>query len=297
MSRLSHYFVLFTIFLASSFTHANRIDTIRSKETLTIGYGPNDFPHTYPNQQSEIQGFDMDLMKAIHAAFAQKLNIPKLKLKLVAIDKNTRFEFIQNGNIDLTCAAHSNTIIRKETFDFSRNYFVAKVRLIVPKNSNIDGYKDLADKKIAAVKGNLAHDLITNKAKQYKIGEIITVASREEILTMLNDGSIDGGIDDDILLLGSSANMGMLDKFKFIGPALSIDNYACILPKDDPEFKAIVDEALDNLYYSNEIDKIYQKWFLEPIDNINGEKVNLNFELSPAIKSLYTTPHDRAIGE
>ena len=53
--------------------------------------------------------------------------------------------------------------------------------------------------------------------------------------------------------------------------------------KDDPEFKAVVNEALNNVFSSGEINSIYDKWFLNPVPPKN---VNLNFEMSDNLKDL-----------
>ena len=64
-----------------------------------------------------------------------------------------------------------------------------------------------------------------------------------------------------------------------------------MLRKDDPEFKAVVDKALTDVFASGEINSIYDKWFLNPIPPKN---VNLNFEMSDNLKALIADPHDGA---
>ncbi|HRD94669.1 MAG TPA: transporter substrate-binding domain-containing protein, partial [Accumulibacter sp.] len=65
----------------------------------------------------------------------------------------------------------------------------------------------------------------------------------------------------------------------------------CMLPKDDAPFKKVVDAALAKAMTSGEAEKIYAKWFLQPIP---PKGLNLDFPLSDAMKALYKAPNDKA---
>ena len=47
-----------------------------------------------------------------------------------------------------------------------------------------------------------------------------------------------------------------------------------MLRKDDPAFKRVVDEALAGLMQSGEFERIYDKWFMQPIPP-RGRRLNL----------------------
>jgi len=61
------------------------------------------------------------------------------------------------------------------------------------------------------------------------------------------------------------------------------------LRKDDPAFKAVVDEAVKGLMKSGEIDKLYAKWFMSPIP---PKGINMNFAMSDHLKALIKAPND-----
>ena len=62
-----------------------------------------------------------------------------------------------------------------------------------------------------------------------------------------------------------------------------------MLRKDDPAFKKVVDAAMVNVYKSGEGEKLYTKWFTQPIPPKN---INLNFPLSAQMKKLFANPTD-----
>ena len=52
----------------------------------------------------------------------------------------------------------------------------------------------------------------------------------------------------------------------------------------------MVDDAIKATYSSGEINKMYNKWFEQPIPPKN---INLNFAMSDQLKALIANPHDR----
>ena len=61
--------------------------------------------------------------------------------------------------------------------------------------------------------------------------------------------------------------------------------------KDDPEFKKVIDAALTKAMTSGEAEKIYAKWFMNPIP---PKGLNLSMPLSDEMKALYKAPNDKA---
>ena len=62
--------------------------------------------------------------------------------------------------------------------------------------------------------------------------------------------------------------------------------------KDDPQFKALVDQTVGDLMKSGAIDQLYAKWFTSPIPPRN---VNLNFPMSDAVRDAYKNPGNKGV--
>jgi glutamate/aspartate transport system substrate-binding protein len=86
---------------------------------------------------------------------------------------------------------------------------------------------------------------------------------------------------DDILLFGLIANSKTPADFEVVGEPLQVEPYACMLPKDDPAFKKLVDDTFAGMMKSGEFEKLYNKWFMQPIPPKN---VPLNLPMSPQLK-------------
>ncbi len=80
---------------------------------------------------------------------------------------------------------------------------------------------------------------------------------------------------DDALLAGERAKAKKPDNWEIAGTLQSKEAYGCMPRKDDPTFKALVDdESVAQAQTSGEAEKWFDKWFKNPIP---PKKSNLNF--------------------
>lgn len=108
---------------------------------------------------------------------------------------------------------------------------------------------------------------------------------------MLETGRAQAFMMDDALLYGEIAKAKKPGDWAVVGTPQSFEAYGCMLRKDDPAFKKVVDTALAKAMTSGEAARIYDKWFMNPIP---PKGLNLNFPLSDAVKALYKSPNDKA---
>jgi glutamate/aspartate transport system substrate-binding protein len=95
---------------------------------------------------------------------------------------------------------------------------------------------------------------------------------------------------DDILLFGLMATAESPEQWEVVGDSLQVEPYACMLRKDDPQFKALVDGVIVGLMKSGEFAKMYDKWFMKPIPPTNKPVgLPMNEQLQQNIK----TPSDQ----
>ncbi len=80
---------------------------------------------------------------------------------------------------------------------------------------------------------------------------------------MVETGRAAAFVMDDILLYSLVAGSKAPTDYVISADALSVEPYGIMLRKDDPAFKKVVDDAMIAIYKSGEINKIYDKWFLQ----------------------------------
>lgn len=269
------------------------LDKIKESGTIVVGHRDSSIPFSYiadnPNQPI---GYAHDLEMKVVEAVKEKLNMPDLKIRYNLITSQTRIPLVQNGTVDFECGSTTNNEERQKQVAFSNGFFEIGTRLLTKKDSGIQGFDDLKGKTLVTTAGTTSERYIReyNDNKKMDIN-VISAKDHGEAFLMLENGRADAFMMDDVLLAGEKAKAKNPDEWVIVGEPQSFEIYGCMMRKDDPEFKAVVDEALVNVFKSGEINSIYDKWFLNPIPPKN---VNLKFEISDNLKALIANPHDGA---
>ena len=267
------------------------LDKIKESGTIVVGHRDSSIPFSYiaddPNQPI---GYAHDLEMKVVDAVKEKLNMPDLKIRYNLITSQTRIPLVQNGTVDFECGSTTNNEERQKQVAFSNGFFEIGTRLLTKKDSGITGFDDLKGKTLVTTAGTTSERYIReyNDDKKMNIN-IISAKDHGEAFLMLENGRADAFMMDDVLLAGEKAKAKNPDEWVIVGEPQSFEIYGCMMRKDDPEFKAVVDEALANVFKSGEINSIYDKWFMNPIPPKN---VNLKFEMSDNLKALIANPHD-----
>lgn len=200
---------------------------------------------------------------------------------------------VASGTVDLECGSTANQLARQKQVAFSVSTFVAQFKWLTRSDSGIASPDDLKRKTVAVTSGTNTSQFL-NKLNQDE-GLKLTISQGKdhaESFLLVDTGRAAAFMEDDILLAGLKANAKDPSRFKILDKSYSADPYALMFRRDDPAFKAVVDETLVGLMQSGAFSKLYAKWFESPIPPRN---LNLDFPMSDTLKQLIKTPSDKAI--
>lgn len=110
-----------------------------AKETYVVGSGGTYRPFEFENSQKQLEGFDIDIIKAI--AQAEDFDI-----KLINTPWEGIFATLSTGDRDILISGITITDKRQKMVDFSAPYFPADQAIVVSENSKIadlEGLKNL----------------------------------------------------------------------------------------------------------------------------------------------------------
>ena len=266
---------------------------IRETGSITIGFREASIPFSYLDDKQQPVGYAMDLcMKVVDAAKAE-LKMPGLKVALQPVTSANRIPLLQNGTIDIECGSTTNSVERQKQVAFGPTYFVINVTAVAKKSSGIKTLADLNGKTISTTAGTTSVPLLKKYEKTASIDvKEIYGKDHAESMQLLSSDRVVAFVMDDILLAGQVANQPNPGEYVIIPESLRTEPYGMMLRKDDAPFKALVDRAVAAVYKSGEIDKIFAKWFNSPIP---PRGVNLNFQITPAIREAFKNPNDRGV--
>ena len=265
---------------------------IKDTGSITLGHRESSIPFSYYDDKQQVIGYSHEMMLKAVDAIKAELKLAKLDVKLMPVTSANRITLLQNGTVDLECGSTTNNLERQKQVGFSTSIFVIGTRLMAKKDAGVKDFPDLAGKNVVTTAGTTSERLIRkmNEEKQMKMN-IISAKDHGESFLTLESGRAVAFMMDDALLYGEMAKAKRPGDWVVVGTAQSKEAYGCMLRKDDAGFKKVVDEAIAKLQTSGEADKIYAKWFMNPIP---PKGLNLNMPMSDDMKALHKAPNDKA---
>ncbi|MBP7490102.1 MAG: glutamate/aspartate ABC transporter substrate-binding protein [Azospira sp.] len=265
---------------------------IKDTGSITLGHRESSIPFSYYDDKQQVIGYSHEMMLKAVDAIKAELKLAKLDVKLMPVTSANRITLLQNGTVDMECGSTTNNLERQKQVGFSTSIFVIGTRLMAKKDAGVKDFPDLAGKNVVTTAGTTSERLIRkmNEEKQMKMN-IISAKDHGESFLTLESGRAVAFMMDDALLYGEMAKAKRPGDWVVVGTAQSKEAYGCMLRKDDAGFKKVVDAALTKAMTSGEAEKIYNKWFMNPIP---PKGLNLNMPLSDDMKALYKAPNDKA---
>ncbi|NDJ58467.1 amino acid ABC transporter substrate-binding protein [Enterobacteriaceae bacterium 4M9] len=266
---------------------------IAKNGVIVVGHRESSVPFSYYDNQQKVVGYSQDYSNAIVEAIKKQLNKPDLQVKLIPITSQNRIPLLQNGTYDFECGSTTNNLERQKQAAFSDTIFVVGTRLLVKKGSDVKDFGDLKGKAVVVTSGTTSEVLLHKLNDEKKLDmRIISAKDHGDSFRTLESGRAYGFMMDDALLAGERAKAKKPDNWDIVGTPQSKEAYGCMLRKDDPAFKKVVDDTIAQIQTSGEAAKWFDKWFKNPIPPKN---LNLNFALSDDMKALFKQPNDKAL--
>lgn len=199
----------------------------------------------------DLQGFDIELMRAIGQAAGLTVNFQSLPFDGI-------IPGLQAGTVDAAISAMTITPERAKTVSFSRPYFKAGLAIAVREdNKDITSLDSLQNKKIAAQIGTTG----AQQAKKITGANVRTFDSAPLALQELANGNVDAVINDAPVTL-YAINSGNIKGVRVVGQLLTEEYYGIAAPKNSKYLSAI-NSGLEKLVADGTYAKLYQKYFKE----------------------------------
>ena len=272
---------------------AGTLKKIKDTGVISVGHRESSIPFAYYDSQQNVIGYSTDFAWKIVDAIRQKLDMPNLKVKLVAITPQNRIPLVQNGTVDFECGSTTNNLERQQQVAFSDTIFVIGTRLMTKRDSGVHDWNDLRGKTVVTTAGTTSERLLRKMNQDRSMAmNIISAKDHGESFATLSSGRAVAFMMDDALLAGERAKSNNPNQYVILGAPQSREAYGCMMRKNDVEFKKVVDAAIAKVETSGEADQIYRKWFESPIPP-NG--LDLDFPENDDIKAVFKNPNDRPI--
>lgn len=262
------------------------LDKIRTSGKVVLGVREASPPMAYALGANErFVGYHVELCERV-----LKDIVPKARLEYMALTAQNTLPLVSNGTVDIGCGPTTNNLARQQQVAFALTTYVSEVRMAVRADSGITSVAQLAGRTVAATTGTTAVQLLRKLERAQNLTLKTSLGKDHlESFLILESGRADAFVLDDNLLAGIIANSKTPQAWRIVGEPLGSEPIALLFRKDDPAFKAAVDGAIRALMKSGELDRLYAKWFLEPIP---PRQTPLNLSMSTALRQLIANPND-----
>ena len=238
------------------------LDRIRASGTLTLAYDENAAPFSLRQRNGQVRGYSVELCEQVAAAVGRALGRSDLKVVWKPVSARTRIDEIADGRADAHCGTATITLSRMEKVDFSLPIFVDGGSALVRGGKDAPTrVADLAGKRIAVMQGTTTEAALT-RALALSGGKatLIPVKDGDQGLSALLDGKVDAYASDRMLLTQLRASHARGGTLAFIADDFSFEPYGLVLPRNDADFRLLVNRTLVDLYKSGGIDPLFIKW-------------------------------------
>lgn len=270
-----------------------RLERIAAANQFVIGFRESAVPFAFLDSRQHAAGYGVEIAEAVAAAVRQRLGRPDLPIRYNAVTSSTIIPLIANGVVDIECGSTTNTVKRQAEVAFSYTIFVSRTRIGVPAASPIGDFADLRGRSVAVAAGTTTEDVVTALAAERNV-ELKLVPARNNLRAFqaLQRGSVEAFVAAEALIAGELARARLPAAFRIVGAPLDHEAFACVLPRADAAYKQVVDAALAQLMASGALERLYDRWFLKPLDR---DTPALGLPMSDELRALIKSPSDRPL--
>jgi glutamate/aspartate transport system substrate-binding protein len=265
---------------------------LRNSGVITLGYRTASPPFSFVDGQMHAAGYTVDICNHVVQALKRQPGLADLEVRMLVVTSGTRMPLVGNGSVDIECGPTTNTVERQRSISFSLTYFVAESRLLSKRSAPFMDLKSLRGRAVTSTIGTTSIQLLyeLNRSQDLDM-RILGGLDDIDSIRLVDSGKAVAFAMDDVLLRGQIAGAKNESDYVISTEALSVEPYGLALPPRDPMFKKLVDDALRELFKSGEIQRIYKRWFLEPM---GAKRTNLKLPMSASLARVIEAPTDTA---
>jgi polar amino acid transport system substrate-binding protein len=181
---------------AESSTNKDRLEMIKEKGVITIAGPSKETPFFMINSETNgISGLDADIITEIK----KRLGINKVEVKEETFPKLLE-KFNADDNIDIAVGGIFITPESEKLAAFTEPLYKESETVIVPRYSKINFMSDLKNAVVGVERGTIFEALAKKWKENGLIEDILIVESTTDLFNAINNGKIDAGLADSIII-------------------------------------------------------------------------------------------------
>src|SRR3954470_11256760 len=281
--RIATVAITFLSIVVQPYAHAateaaGTLDRVRQTGKLTFGYNPDARPFSYRDESGNAAGFAVALCQKIAEQVKADLAGKDITVEWVPV---TGLSEVQQGKIDLLCAAQSETLTKRKDVAFSIPIFPGGVGAIVRSDSSrrlrevltggepsshpiwrASPAKFLEKQIFSVVAGTPTQKWLAERMATFQIAaDVVPVDSYDAGVKHVLEGTANVFFGERPMLIEFAKRNPSARKLLVLERTFAPEPVALALKRGDEDFRLTVDRALSKLFSSADIGALYEQWF------------------------------------
>ncbi len=233
---------------------------IKKSGQIRIGYRVSEPPMSFLDKDGSPSGYSIDVCKGIVTEVESKIGM-EVKVEYVPVTADGRFKALRDNKIDILCGSTTKTLSRSELVDFTQLTFVTGASLMTLKDNKTLDSAGFDGTKIGVVKATTTEVALKKLIQDTSTdAEIVLFNSANESIDALRKKKIDAFSSDQIVLIGLALKEPDPMSFVIKSEVFSFEPFALAVRRNDADFRLVADRVISELYRSEKILEIYDKW-------------------------------------
>jgi glutamate/aspartate transport system substrate-binding protein len=259
---------------------------IRATGTVVLGVRDAALPFSYTLPNGAPAGYAVELCRDLVEDISAELDNRPIGIVYKAVTAQDRIDRVVSGDVDIECGSTTRNIERQQHVAFSPVFFVAGTKLLVPRESPIHSYRDLAGKTIVVTSGTTNETALQALAHRRLLqARIVTAPSHGESFAILRAGKADAFATDDVLLAGLAATRDGA-AYHIVGEYLSYEPYGLMYRRNDPAFAAIIEHGFKRMAETGRLSELYERWLVRRLPTGETLNIPMSVELAEMFRVL-----------
>jgi glutamate/aspartate transport system substrate-binding protein len=267
---------------------------VQDRGAITLGVRDASGAMSFTLGAGKYTGFHVEVCQRIVADLQKQLKMDKLTVNYQLVTPQNRIPLLQNGTVDMVCGTATNNAARQKDVAFAPALFIEGVRLAVKVGSPITSTQQLAGKSIGATTGTTSVQVLRKLRRETPKSDFNEVLAKDnsEGFLLLESSRVDGFVADGQILATLISRSRDPSQYKILDQVLTVEPIAIMIPKGDAAFKKLVDDSVVALAKSGDAERLYDKWFMQPIPPGN---VAVGLPANALTKAAWANPSDKPL--
>ncbi|MCM3638104.1 basic amino acid ABC transporter substrate-binding protein [Sporosarcina luteola] len=223
-------------------------DETSGKRKLVVGTDATYAPMEFMDEKGNIIGIDIDIVNAIAEAAG-------FEVEYKNYGWDPLFPAVDNGEVDFAVSSITITEEREKSFDFSDPYFVANQLILVPEDSDVESFDDLADKRVSVQISTTGHKVVQDLLGKTS-SKIVAAETMPLAITEMVNGNADASVGDNAVIIEYQTQNPNVKLKTVEDDSFEKEYYGLMVKKGNQEILDLLNDGIEKIKANGKLKEI-----------------------------------------